>query len=242
MKFFLCYTLLFFSANVFSQQLSGKVTYVVSMSPISDKKIDSLLSKRKTKNPEMNDWIKNMFKEIPDIKAYLEFTKKESIYYVEEKMKVEGSPKLNLNRISAGGDNKVYKNINTREYLQEYKRENLLIEKKEKKWKITQESKKIGEYLCFKAIDIESTNTKKKPIVWFAPSIPVSFEPLDFNGLPGLVIRVEMAGGRTLSASKIELNLKEKIEIKKPTTGKIISEKNFREYMNMLIESRMRKQ
>ncbi len=242
MKLIFSCILLFFSTIIFAQQLSGKVTYVVSMSPISDKKIDSLLSKRKTKNPEMNGWLKNMFKNIPNVNAYLEFTEGESIYYVEEKMKVDGSPRLNLNRISAGGDNKVYKNTNTKEYLQEYRRDNLLIEKREKKWKITQESKKIGEYLCFKAIDIESTNTKMKPIVWFSPSIPVSFGPIDYNGLPGLVIRVEMAGGRTLSASKIELNLKEKIEIEKPTKGKRISEEKYREHMDMLIETRRKKQ
>ncbi len=117
-----------------------------------------------------------------------------------------------------------------------------MIEKNDKKWKITQETKKIGKYLCFKAIDIESTNTKMKPVVWFTPELPVPFGPLDFNGLPGLVIRVEMAGGRTLSASKIELNPKGKIIIKKPTEGEKISEKKFREHMNMLIESRMGKQ
>jgi GLPGLI family protein len=73
-----------------------------------------------------------------------------------------------------------------------------LIEKVEKTWKVTQESKKIGEYLCFKAIDIESTNTKMKPIVWFTPQIPVSFGTLEYNGLPGLVILVEMHN-RTIS-------------------------------------------
>jgi len=237
MKFFPIYIFLSFSAIIFSQQLSGKVIYVASMIPIPDKKIDSLLSTRKSKNKKMNDLVKNMFKNTPNVNTYLEFTNGESIYYVEEEMEIDGKSTLNINRISAGGDDKVYKNTSTKEYLKEYKREHLLIEKKEKKWKVTQESKKIGEYLCFKAIDIASTNTKMKPIVWFTPQIPVSFGPLDFNGLPGLVIRVEMAGGRTFSASKIVLNPNEKMEIIKPTKGKRISEAQFKERLIVLKNS-----
>ena len=237
MKSFLSWILLFFSTIVFTQQLSGKVTYVVSMIPIPDKKIDSLLSTKKSKNDIANEWVKNMFKNTPNVNTYLEFANGESIYYIEEKMDIGGKSTLNINRISAGGDDKVYKNTSTKEYLQEYKREHLLIEKKEKKWKVTQESKKIGEYVCFKAIDIASTNTKMKPIVWFTPQIPVSFGPLDFNGLPGLVIRVEMAGGRTFSASKIVLNPNEKMEIIKPTKGKRISEAQFKERLIALKHS-----
>ena len=76
-----------------------------------------------------------------------------------------------------------------------------------------------------------------KPIVWFTPQIPVSFGPLDFNGLPGLVIGVEMAGGRTFSASKIVLNPNEKMEIIKPTKGKRISEAQFKERLIVLKNS-----
>ena len=65
MKFFPIYIFLSFSAIIFSQQLSGKVTYVASMIPIPDKKIDSLLSTRKSKNKKMNDLVKNMFKNTP---------------------------------------------------------------------------------------------------------------------------------------------------------------------------------
>lgn len=237
MKHIFFWITIFFSITTFSRQLSGKVTYVASMTPIPDKKIDSLLSTRKSKNEKMNDWVKNMFKNTPNVNTYLEFANGESIYYVEQKMEIGGKSTLNINRISAGGDNKVYKNTRTKEYLKEYKREHLLIEKKEKKWKVTQESKKIGEYVCFKAIDIASTNTKMKPIVWFTPQIPVSFGPLDFNGLPGLVIRVEMAGGRTFSASKIVLNPNEKMEIIKPTKGKRISEAQFKERLIALKHS-----
>jgi GLPGLI family protein len=57
-----------------------------------------------------------------------------------------------------------------------------------------------------------------KPIVWFTPQILVSFGPKEFTGLPGLVILVKMYN-RTISASKIVLNPKEKIEIIKLKKG-----------------------
>lgn len=233
MKFNLLFIILFFSISISAQIQSGKVTYVASMTPITDKKIDSLTKKSDLKNVKMNTWMRDILKNTPNVNAYLEFDDGESMYYVEEKMEVDGKATLNMNRISAGGDNKIYKNTKTKEYLKENIRENLLIEKEEKKWQITQESKQIGKYLCFKAIDIESTNTKMKPIVWFTPQIPVSFGPLEYNGLPGLVILVEMYN-RRISASKIVLNPKEKIVFKKLIKGDRITEEKYNEKMKAL--------
>jgi GLPGLI family protein len=229
---FIVFTTTFISA----QNIRGKVTYVASMTPISDKKIDSLSKKSEFKNVKMNKWLSNILKNTPDVNAYLDFVDGESMYYVEEKMVVDGKSTLNMNRVSAGGDNKIYKNTKTKEYLKENVRENLLIEKEEKKWQITQESKQIGNYLCFKAIDIESTNTKMKPIVWFTPQIPVSFGPKEFTGLPGLVILVEMKN-RTISTSKIVLNPKEKIVFKKLIKGDRITEEKYNENMKALWNS-----
>jgi hypothetical protein len=48
-------------------------------------------------------------------------------------MLIDGKPKFNLNRISAGGNNKTYKNTRTKEYLREYLRDDLLIELEDKK-------------------------------------------------------------------------------------------------------------
>lgn len=86
--------------------------------------------------------------------------------------------------------------------------------------------------MCYKAIDIGSENIKMKPIVWFTPQITVSFGPLEYNGLPGLVILVEM-GKRTISASKIVLNPKQKIVFKKLIKGDRITEEKYKEKMKV---------
>lgn len=220
--------LIFFSTfTVFSQNINGRITYNHSVDPISEKKLDSIVQNGKSKDPKMQKMMRDIFKNMPDVKSFLDFNNGESLFYVEEKMQNDGKSLLNMNRIFAGGDDKYYKNTHTKEYFKEYKRELLLIELEPKKWQITQESKKIGEYLCYKAIDIASTNTKMKPIVWFTPQIPVSFGPLEYSGLPGLVLQVEMSN-RTIIATTIVLNPKKEIKIIKPTKGKKMTAEEFR--------------
>ncbi|WP_439130194.1 hypothetical protein [Polaribacter sp.] len=87
MKFFLSWMLLLSSTIIFTQQLSGKVTYVVSIIPISDKMIDSISKKSEFKNVKVNKTIRDLLKNAPNVNAYLEFINGESIYYAEQKMK-----------------------------------------------------------------------------------------------------------------------------------------------------------
>ncbi|MDD7915638.1 hypothetical protein [Polaribacter ponticola] len=136
MKSLFIILILFFSVNLFSQNISGKVTYVLSLEPIQEKKIDSMVAKSDFKNAKMEKMMRDIFKNTPDVNAYLEFNNQKSIYFVEDKMEVDGKAKLNMNRVLAGGDNKIYKNIKTKEYLKENLRENLLIEKKRKNGKL----------------------------------------------------------------------------------------------------------
>lgn len=206
------------SISLFSQKISGKVTYKFSAEPLNEKKFDSAYTARTKK--KMDTWMKGIFKNTKDVHTFLTFANGESLYVVEDKMQNDGKTIFNLNRTYAGGDNIYYKNTNTKEYFfQNDTGELLLTDLAPIKWKITQETKKIGKYLCYKAIDIESKNKKMKPIAWFTPLIPVSFGPKEYNGLPGLVLLVEMSK-RSITAIKIVLNPSEDIVIEKPTKGK----------------------
>ena len=208
--------IIFINTSISSQTISGKVTYVVSIQLLNEKKLDSSYQARTKK--KMDKWMRDILKNTPPVNAYLEFSNNEALYYVEDKMQNDGKSTFNLTRTAAGSDHKYYKNTDTKEYFYENNTGELLLTDIEpRKWKITQESKNIGGYICFKAIDLSST--KKTTFVWFAPQIPVSFGPKDFNGLPGLVLLVEMKK-RTFTASKIVLNPKKKIKIKKPTKGR----------------------
>ena len=63
---------------------------------------------------------------------------------------------------------------------------------------------------------------------WYAPEIPINQGPENYWGLPGLILEVN-DGKTIILCSKIVLNSKEKAEIKEPTTGKVISQKEYDE-------------
>jgi GLPGLI family protein len=63
---------------------------------------------------------------------------------------------------------------------------------------------------------------------WYTPEIPVSQGPEGYWGLPGLILEVN-DGKTTILCSKVVLNPKEKAEIKAPTVGKEVSQKEYDE-------------
>ncbi|QXP72993.1 GLPGLI family protein [Tenacibaculum sp. AHE15PA] len=99
--------------------------------------------------------------------------------------------------------------------------EDFLITYLPNKWEITQESKKIGGYTCYKAV-----SNKKSKVVWFTPNIPLSFGPKDLNGLPGLILEVEI-GKISIVASEIVFKEISDKQIKKTTKGVPITEKEY---------------
>ena len=118
------------------------------------------------------------------------------------------------------------------------------------KWKMSGESKKIGQYTCYKATytkqveekvfsfgswnQTNGTNQPKKPkkmrdvevVAWFTPEIPVSSGPSWYQGLPGLILEVS-DDDTTILCTKIVMNPKEKTKIKRPKKGKVISSQDF---------------
>jgi GLPGLI family protein len=63
---------------------------------------------------------------------------------------------------------------------------------------------------------------------WYTPEIPINQGPESYWGLPGLILEVN-DGKTTVLCSKVVLNAKEKAEIKAPTNGKLISQKEYDE-------------
>ena len=61
---------------------------------------------------------------------------------------------------------------------------------------------------------------------WYTPEIPVNQGPEGYWGLPGLILEVN-DGKTTILCSKVILNSKEKVEIKAPTNGKIVTQKEY---------------
>jgi GLPGLI family protein len=119
-------------------------------------------------------------------------------------------------------------------YVNDYLGEYRISYSDKTEWKLVNESKYIDSYLCYKAtseqVVVNSDRTFRHAIIaWYCPSIPFSYGPNGYNGLPGLILELQVRN-ITWGASKIELSKEDKI-IEKPTKGKLITEE---EYIKMI--------
>lgn len=127
-----------------------------------------------------------------------------------------------------GTSNKI-KYVNS--YLGEYR----ISYNDKTEWKLENESKYIDNYLCYKAnseqVVVNSEGTFKHLIVaWYCPSIPFSYGPKGYVGLPGLILELQVRN-ITWGATKIELSNVESI-IEKPTKGKLITEEEYKKMLS----------
>lgn len=235
--FFLLFYCVHFS---FSQNFkSGKVEYEVRVSEDFD--VGSVFKGNpKLKGVDVSTKNALMDAMMEPAKFELFFNQKESIYKIsaqEKDMDVD-LKKKNLNKaflqLLGGGDNLYYTNMSTRLILVQDLSKVLdklyLISYNFTKWKLLNETKRIGNYMCYKAVrKVDSLYVKKgrQAVVWYTPQIPVQFGPKLYNGLPGLVIEVEI-GKNIFSATKIVLNPSSTIGIKKPVKGKKITAEEYR--------------
>lgn len=227
-------TCILFPSYSFSQQKSnGIITYEISLNQPDLTTLD----KNKKLSKEGKNKIIDYFKNTENVIGVLKFADIKSIYKLKEKGLInEGVKKLNITRGLAKGDDIFYHNFKTKKIIRVTNFGKLfLIQRKPLKWQLTQESKKIGRYTCFKAIYQYHSIYVKKPskptIVWYTMDIPVRFGPEKYAGLPGLVIRGE-DNVLTYNATNIVLNPKEKIIIKEPKKGVKITEEEFKANMN----------
>jgi len=235
-----------FSAN--AQNFKGKAIYKTSMK--SNFKISA------ENNPGMDE---NMQEEIRkrmqkmNQKTYvLEFNKYNSTY--TQKVSLD-APKTSIGKISpiimsfggTGNSSIYYKNIQEKRFVNqtEIMGKRFLVKDKlpEHPWKLSSETKHIGNYTCYKATyskEVENKNItfkdgdsvesiKKETIVttaWYTPQIPVSNGPGTYQGLPGLILEIN-DGKKVFVCTEIILNSSEKTNILEPTKGKIVSQNKF---------------
>jgi GLPGLI family protein len=222
--------------KLYSQEVSGKITYNVSLNAKKDD-VDSKIKKnKKLKNIDKHTkaTLKKLFQDAEDVIGILEFNNREALYQLKEQMDNDFSQKINLTKSSAGGLKKFYtskEGANTNNIEQDCKilGECFIISNENPVWQITQETKKIGDYTCYKAINTSSTN-RNKPVAWFTPKIPANFGPKNFHGLPGLILELDISSV-TFRAIKIEINPKKKIKIKEPTKGKKVTREEYRKIL-----------
>ena len=267
---------LLFATNIKAQDFQGQA-YYFSKTTMDMSRWDrgGKMSEAQKKQMEarMKPWLEKTY--------ILTFNKEESVFKEDEKL--EGgpggrAPSMWGSSFSAGLQ---YKNIKEKVFLQDqefFGKQFLITEQMTPyAWKMGSETKKIGQYTCYKAtttrpsseLNFTSTNRRDKEkkkeeskkestlvvndvkvakattekeveetqevnqemvevVAWYSPMIPVSQGPTEYWGLPGLILELS-AGNTTMLCSKIVMNPEEKIEIKRPTKGEVVTKKEYNE-------------
>ncbi|WP_372800547.1 GLPGLI family protein [Lutibacter sp.] len=247
------FILLLVAVNLKAQEFQGKATYQTKSSINIDLESSGIPADRiKMIKERMKNQLEKTF--------VLTFDKSASIYKEEQKLDQASGARggMRFMMLGGGASGDYYKNSQTKTSAKEneFSGKNFLIKDQLKTydWKLEQETKMIGQNLCFKATTVieiparreirfgrrnasdqdkeenEEAPKMEQAIVtaWYAMDIPVSHGPGDFWGLPGLILEINY-GNTNILCTKIVINPKEKIEISEPTKGKEVSQKEYDE-------------
>jgi GLPGLI family protein len=242
--------LLCLSALTMAQDFQGKAVYK------SANKMDIQLDGQGM-DPEMQKRVQAMLAKQSQKEYTLAFDAYSSLFTLNEAL--DSSPQqqggMMFIGISAdGGGDEVYKNTKEKRFTSQRDLFGKAFLVKDQlasnEWKLTKETKQIGQYTCYKAtydreqesfqsISINNeeenkTETTTKTITveaWYTPDIPVAHGPQMYWGLPGLVMEVKN-GGSTIICTEVVLNPKDKIDIKEPSKGKTVNEEEFTALMD----------
>lgn len=171
---------------------------------------------------------------------------------------VASSGGVQVNVSDADEDDVLYKNIATGQFEQgrDLMGKRFLIKDSLKSfsWKITDETKSIGHYLCRKAVyqnvmesrsfssdgSMITTQDTVQIIAWYTPEIPVGHGPARFYGLPGLILAIS-SGGQSMQCSQVILNPTEPVMVVHPQKGKVVDEAAFQLISDQKMEEMMQR-
>ena len=200
----------------------------------------------------------------------LVFNKEESLFIEQEQLDAISGATDSWGKNFAAGEN--YKNVKSDKQIQQqefYGKKFLVKDQLQPMtWTLGNETKKIGNYNCFKATTFiptddllwysfswsrmrtkndseeKTTEVDDKSVditeveAWYTPQIPVRHGPSEYWGLPGLILEVS-AGETTMLCSKIVLNPSDIIEIEAPSKGSVVTKSEYQDLIqNKMVEFR----
>lgn len=185
---------------------------------------------------DIPDQDKEMMKKIPQfhtIKKALLFKGQEAIYKERagnEDLEVTNENDGNeIRMVMKSPESTLYTDLKTRSMVhsQEFFGKHFLItgDLKKYNWKITSEQKTLLDMVCQKAI---LQDTAQSVVAWFTTQLPVGIGPNGYNGLPGMILSLDIdEGSRIITAEKIIYRELLPEEMTKPEKGKPIGVEEF---------------
>lgn len=258
----------------FAQEFQGMAVYESKTSTADFK---SRMDGNKDITPEMRKMIEERMKKMFEKTFILNFDKTSSIYKEEEKLEAPGQGGGGFRMMSSmmGGGGTYYKNVKEKTFTVDKEfmgKEFLVVDSLPKlNWKLESETKKIGDYTCFKATAVKPVDAsdmrnyrekkkkegeEKKQSTNFMDDYEMPKEititawytpevPINQGpeGYWGLPgMILEVNDGKTIvMCSKLVMNTKDKVEIKAPKNGKQVKQSEYDEIVTKKMEE-MREQ
>ncbi|MFV0159252.1 GLPGLI family protein [Empedobacter falsenii] len=186
------------------------------------------------------DFYDNIYKSMTEPKDFtLTIYDNTSTYKKVEKISNnQGGSNFSVSFSMSGSGNGLYKDLSTKEYAKSaaLMDKSYLIKDKlnDYKWQLTRDTKKIIGFDVKKATAV--IDSTRSVVAWYAPSIAVKDGPSMYNGLPGLILELEIintskSGNKSFGNTTIKaIEVKETPNMKpieKPKEKNVISEKEF---------------
>lgn len=136
-------------------------------------------------------------------------------------LEVNGQTFYRTDRVNNPTNLFYYKNYNEDVYRVDYTQNNKDISVRDHipryQWNFETGTKQIAGYTCKKATTTATkVGSKQNIVAWYCEDIPINDGMMDFNGLPGLILQVELNDFKRITFEKIVISPKENIDIPEP--------------------------
>ena len=218
----------------FSQKnISGEIIY--------KKNIKFPAPKKKT--PYYEKELKSILSSLEKLTYTLKFNNTISSFGLKKSMDLD-IESFHRRAFSGKGKNVFYTDLKSNTCLEMKKLggESFIVTNVKPKFILTNETRNISGFTCYKAttsetvyfskMDIGMEDVVNEVVAWYTNKIPSQFGPLNFFGLPGLVLELQFSNV-TYTATDLKLSNKS-INITKPTKGKKMT---LGEYEELMIET-----
>lgn len=212
------------SSTLSAQVTSGIITYGLSFETDTEFAKDAVLG----------DYYKSAVDNAKYLSYNLEFNQEAMHFYEVPNMSVaEGD--LSFAKSFSGCYGSFYKGKNDRDVLNSLNDERfgaLIISiNGNREWEMTSETKMINGFLCYRANSFEIVNNETRifrhPVIaWYCPVLPFSYGPMQYGGLPGLILGLQVRNV-VFGVTKIDRKPKKEIIISKPSKGKFYTNKEY---------------
>jgi GLPGLI family protein len=241
MRFIFTFILLCILASVFSQENIHIAYY--------GKRMDKPMADSSKVSAEAYDIINQLESRIrqrlPEVEYQLLFNQTESLFFATERLSQGNDNIFKLAQQNLGGEGEiVYCHYGSKIRLSQHKAfgKHFLVTDsiRTNMWELENETKKIGNFNCFKAtsiISVEDAKIKERKVTaWYTLDIPFSTGPFGYTGLPGFIVEYSVLSD-TYFLKQLELNPRKKLKIEIPTKGKPLTRKEYDEWVRNNVPS-----